>query len=63
MYGKNREKATRNNKRGKAMEKMIMGITKKIMEKGTKRESVKKEIMMGKVRNGKERWRIIKVYV
>lgn len=56
------QEATRKKKKGKAMGRMIMGIKKELMEKETNIESVKEGIMMGKVRIGKEKWRVIRVY-
>lgn len=40
-----------------------MGIRKTIMEKGTKIEREKEGMIVGRVRKGKERWRIVRVYV
>lgn len=37
---------------------MIMGIKKNIMEKGAKIENEVEGIMVSKVRQGEERWRI-----
>lgn len=40
-----------------------MGIRKTIMEKGTKIEREEEGMIVGRVRQGKERWRIVGVYV
>lgn len=57
------QKAIRKNRKGRAMGGMIMGIRKELLEKGTKIESVREGIMMGKVRIWKEKWRITGVYI
>lgn len=57
------QKTIRKNRKGRAMGEMIMWIKKDLIEERTKIESVREGIIMGKVRNGKERWRIIGVYV
>lgn len=46
---------TRKNRRRRAIGKMIMEIKKEIMEKGTKGESVKEEIMIRRIRNKKKK--------
>lgn len=46
------QNATKENRRGSAMEGMIIGIKKEMMEKETKLMSVRKRIMMDRVRNG-----------
>lgn len=58
-----RQKVTRKNRKGRAIEKIIMRIRKEIIEKRTKIKSLKERIMMGRVRNRKEKWKIIWVYV
>jgi len=50
--------ASRKSKRGRNMGGMLMGIRKTIMEKGTKIERGG-GMIVGRVRQGKERWRIV----
>jgi len=55
--------AERENKKGRAKGRMIMGIRKKMVEKGKGVEVIREGIVMGKVKMGKQKWRIIGVYV
>lgn len=55
--------ASRKSKRGRNMGGMLMGIRKTIMEKGTKIEREEEGMIVGRVRQGKERWRKVGVYV
>lgn len=57
------QNATKENRRGRAMERMIIGKRKEMIEKGTKLILVRKGIMMGRVRNGIKKQKIIWVYV
>lgn len=50
-------------KRGRAMEGMLIGIKRELIEKETKIESDGEGIMVGRVRQRKESWRIVGVYV
>lgn len=42
---------------------MIMGIRREIMERGTEIKQEKKGIIVGRIKLGRERWRIKGVYV
>lgn len=53
--------AKRKNKKGRAMGGMIMGIRKELNEKEQETYTEKEGIMMGGVRVGGERWKIIGV--
>lgn len=55
--------AKRKGKRGRAMGEMLMGIRREFFEKDFKIEVEREGIIMEKVRTGKERWRIIGLYV
>jgi len=52
--------AERENRKERAKEGMIMGIRKEIVEKSKEVEVI---IVMGKITMGKQKWRIIGVYV
>jgi len=58
----NTQWATKENKRGRAMGGMIMGIREEMAEKEKKGRIEKEGMMVGKVRVGKENWRIIGIY-
>lgn len=55
--------AKRKNKKGRAMGGMIMGIRKELNEKEQETYTEEEGLMMGGVRVGGERWKIIGVYV
>ncbi|XP_067207866.1 golgin subfamily A member 6-like protein 22 [Linepithema humile] len=55
--------AEKNNKKGRAMEGMIMGIKKEIMEKGKKIETEREGLIIRRIRKGKQKWRVVGVYV
>lgn len=55
--------AKRKNRKGRAMEGMIMEIKKEIIERGTRIESTEEGIIVGRMRQGKKKWRIMGVYV
>lgn len=55
--------AKRKNRNGRAMRRMMIGIRRELMEEGTRIETGKEGLMMGKVKRGKERWSIVGVYV
>ncbi|XP_029176098.1 trichohyalin-like [Nylanderia fulva] len=55
--------ASRKKKRGRAKGGMIMGIKKEIAEKGGMMELSKEGFVVGRVKIGKEKWRVIGVYV
>lgn len=57
------QKATREDRRKRAMGGMTMEIRKEMIEKGTKIRSMKKGIKMERMRRGKKKRRIIKIYV
>nr|XP_012235057.1 PREDICTED: trichohyalin-like [Linepithema humile] len=57
------QEAKRVNKKGRAMGGMIMGIRKDILENGTGIEKEKEGIMVGNIKIGEKRWKIIGVYV
>lgn len=57
----NRTKTIKQNKM-EAMGEMIIKIKKKMMAKETQIESVKERIMIERMRNRKEKWRIIGIY-
>lgn len=42
---------------------MMMGIKRETMEKETRMETEKEELVVGRVKRGKERWRIVRVYI
>lgn len=51
--------AKRRNRKGRAMGRMIMGIRRELMEEGRRVETVTEGLMMGRVKRGEERWRIV----
>lgn len=53
----------RKNRKGKAMERMMMVIRRKLMKEGTKMEMGKEGLIVRKVKRRKERWRIVGVYI
>lgn len=55
--------AKKKNKKRRALEGMIMGIRRGMVEKGMRIESDGEGVMVGKLREKKERWRIVGVYV
>jgi len=55
--------AENKNKKGRAMEGMIMGIKKEMMEKGEKIETEREGLIIGKIRKGKQKWRVVGVYI
>jgi len=50
-------------RRGRAMGGMLMGIRKELLEEGSSIEVKEEGIMVGRVKNGGERWRIVGIYV
>jgi len=64
-YVWNTQWATRKNKKGREMGGMIMGIRREIVEGKEERKIKKEGIIEGEVsvRVGKEKWRIIRIYV
>lgn len=57
------QEAIRKNIKGRPRGGMVMGIRKELIEKGTKIKEVMEGMMEGRVRCGKERWRVIGMYV
>lgn len=55
--------AKRENRKGRAMREMLMGIKKELIEKETKIEVEREGMVIGRVRRGVEKWRIVGVYV
>jgi len=55
--------ARRKGRRGRAMGGMLMGIRKELLEERSSIEVKEERIMVGRVKNGGERWRIVGVYV
>lgn len=55
--------AKRRNRKGRAMGGMAMGIRKEMLEKRGETEPEEEELMVGAVKVGEERWKIIGVYV
>jgi len=55
--------ATRKNKRGRAIGGMVMGIRRELIEKGRGIMTENEGIIVGKVKLGKQRWRIVGVYI
>lgn len=55
--------AKRRNRKSKTMEGMIMGIKKDIMEKRIEMEVRREELMIGRIKRGEEKWKIMEVYV
>jgi len=55
--------ATRKNKRGRAMGGMIMGIRKELFEKGGEITTENEGLIVGNLKLGKQRWRIVRVYI
>lgn len=55
--------ANRKNRKERPMGGMIIGIRKEMMKKGVKMETGRKGLMVGMVKSGKERWRIVGVHV
>lgn len=53
----------RRNRKGRAMGGMIMGIRREMLEKGTKIETEREGIIIGRVKQEEERWRVVGVYV
>lgn len=45
------------------MGRIIMGIRKKLMEKRTRLETERERIMVGNIKKGEEKWKIIEVNV
>jgi len=54
--------AKREYKKGRAKGGMIMGIRKEIIEKGKEIETGREGVILGKVREGKQIWKVIGVY-
>lgn len=48
---------------GEGIGGMMMGIKRETMEKETRMETEKEELMMGRIKRGKERWRIVRVSI
>ncbi|EZA49489.1 hypothetical protein X777_12283 [Ooceraea biroi] len=57
------QEAKRKSKKGRAMGGMVMGIRKGMLNKRKKVEVGKEGLMVGKIRCGRERWRVVGVYV
>ncbi|EZA56066.1 hypothetical protein X777_03893 [Ooceraea biroi] len=57
------QEARRKSKKGRVMGGMVMGIRKRMMDKGKKVEVDKEGLMVGKIRCGRKRWRVIGMYV
>lgn len=55
--------AGKKEKRGRAMEGMLMGIRKEIIDKEFEIEKKQEGIMIERIKKGEEKWRIIGVYV
>ncbi|XP_067208522.1 golgin subfamily A member 6-like protein 22 [Linepithema humile] len=55
--------AEKKNKKGRAMGGIIMGIKKEMMEKGKKIEMEREGLIIGRIRKGKQKWRVVGVYV
>lgn len=55
--------AKRRNRKGRAVDGMIMGIKKEVIEKGGEEEREVEGLVVGRIRWGRESWRIIRVYV
>lgn len=53
----------REKRKGRAMGGILMGIRKDLLEEGTSIEMKEERILMGRVKNGRKRWRIVGVYV
>lgn len=62
-YKWGKQLAKRRGRKGRAVGGMAMGIRKELMEKGQEIKSGREVLMEGRVRVGRERWRIIGVYV
>lgn len=54
--------AFKRNRKGRAIGGMVMGIRKEVIERELKIESGKEGVMVGRVIQGKEKWRIVGVY-
>jgi len=54
--------ANRMNKKGRAMGGMLMGIRRDLTEKGIKMEVKEEGIIVGEIRQGREKWKIVGVY-
>ncbi|EZA50916.1 hypothetical protein X777_10743, partial [Ooceraea biroi] len=54
--------ARRKYRKGRVMGGMLMGIRKELIEEGSRIEKDKEGIMVGRVRQGRESWRIVGVY-
>jgi len=57
------QRATRKNKRGRAMGGMVMGIRRELIEKERGIKTEKEGIIVGKIKLGMQRWRIVGVYI
>jgi len=55
--------ATRKSKRGRAMGDMVMGIRRELLEKGREIMTENEGMIVGRVKLGKQRWRIVGVYI
>lgn len=55
--------AKRRNRKSRAIEGMIMRIKKDIMEKRIEMEVRREELMIGRIKRGEEKWKIMEVYV
>lgn len=55
--------AKKRNKKGRAIGRIAMRIKKELIDKKKETEADEEEMMIGRVRRGEERWRIIGVYV
>lgn len=51
--------ARRRSRKGRAMGGMLMGIRREVLERGTRIEVEEEGIMMGRVKQGREIWRIV----
>ena len=50
-------------KKGRAIEGMVMGIRKEMIDKNEGIRTVEEGIIQGKVKRGGEKWRLVEVYV
>lgn len=53
------QEARKKNKKGRAMGGMLMGTRKELLEKGAGIETDREGIVIGNIKKGEERWRII----
>lgn len=53
----------RRSKRRRVRGEIIMGIRKDLVEEGTVIEEKEERIMIGRVKRGEERWRVVGVYI